>query len=71
MVEVVAIAMALNHIALVLHTLVLHKVQTQVLEVVAVVVAEHSQSPLVGHHVCVPVAPSTHLSALVFLQASS
>ena len=61
MVEVVAIAMALDHIALVLRTLVLHKVQTQVL----------SRSPLVGHHVCVPVAPSTHLSALVFLHASS
>ena len=71
MVEIVAIAVALDHIALVLHTLVLHKVQFQVLEAVVVVVAEYSQSPLVGHHVCEPVAPSTHLSALVFLQASS
>ena len=71
MVEVVAIAVALNRIALVLHTLVHQKVQLHVLEAVVVVVAEHNQNPLVDHHVCAPVAPSTHLSTLVFRHASS
>ena len=62
--------MALDPLALVLHTPAHQHVQVHALEVL-VVVEEHIQSPLVDHHVYALDAPSTHLSTAVCLRASS